>query len=224
MKKIILTSLIIFSPSIFAHDLPNIFEAGEPIVASEVNENFAELKNEIKNLKSQIDSFNDDNELRIVGATEPLIFGGLGYTKGQNACSDKFSGSQMCTREDLHSATGVANLTPNSPYIFRNAEAPICNYYSVRDNTAVEIMMSDGDGNLGGFLSTGFSINTFIQPYEEIFIPLKDWIENNLTPTESNLDESESTENKYIKNTSSPNYTSWSIKACNTDLPALCCK
>jgi len=223
MKKIILTTSLIFSTAIVAHDLPNIFEAGESIVASKVNENFTELKNEIKNLKSQIDSFNDDNELRIVGATEPLIFGGLGYTKGQNACSDKFSGSQMCTREDLHSATGVANLTPNSPYIFRNAEAPICNYYSTRDNTAVEIMMSDGDGNLGGFLTWGFSIhNDFFWGGE--YIPLKDWIENNLTLTESNLDESESTENKYIKNTSSPSYTGWNIKACNTDLPALCCK
>ena len=223
MKKIILTTSLIFSSAIVAHDLPNIFEAGEPIVASEVNENFAELNNEINNLKSQIDSFNDGNELRIVGATEPLIFGGLGYTKGQNACSDKFSGSQMCTREDLHSATDVANLTPNSPYIFRNAEAPICNYYTTRDSTAVEVMMSDGDGNLGGFLARGFTISKFIQPYEEIFIPLKDWIENNLTPTESNLDESESTENKYKKNILS-NYTSWTIKACNTDLPALCCK
>ena len=53
MKKIILTTSLIFSTAIVAHDLPNIFEAGEPIVASEVNENFTELKNEIKNLKSQ---------------------------------------------------------------------------------------------------------------------------------------------------------------------------
>ena len=52
MKKIILTTLIIFSSSIVAHDLPNTFEAGQPIVASEVNENFAELKSEIDNLTS----------------------------------------------------------------------------------------------------------------------------------------------------------------------------
>ena len=76
MKKIILTTSLIFSTAIAAHDLPNIFEAGESIVASKVNENFTELKNEIKNLKSQIDSFNDDNELRIVGELSHLYLGG----------------------------------------------------------------------------------------------------------------------------------------------------
>ena len=224
MRKIILTTLIICSQSIFAHDLPNTFEAGQPIVASEVNENFSDLNNEINNIKSQIDSFNDDNVLKVVGATEPKIFGGLGYTKGQNACSDKFSGSHMCTREDLHSATDVANLTPNSLYIFRNAEAPICNYYSTRDNTAVELMMSDGDGNLGGILGKTINIyNSHSQSHNERFIPLVDWIENNLTPTDSHLDETKSTENKYTKNNHS-DYTQWKIKICNTALPALCCK
>ena len=54
MKKIILTTFILFSSSNLAHDLPNTFEAGQPIVASEVNENFAELKSEITGIKNQL--------------------------------------------------------------------------------------------------------------------------------------------------------------------------
>ena len=222
MKKIITIISSIFCSLVMAHDLPNTFEAGEPIVASEVNENFAELKNEIDNLKTQIENLDKDKGLKVVGATDPLIFGELGYTRGQNACPNKYSGSQMCKKNDLWAATSVENLDSNQPYIFRQGDLPVCDTYSIRSNSQISIIMTDGSGNLGGIVSPNFGIDNNPSTGQAIYLPFLSWIESNLTLT-NNLDESVLTKDMYTTNIYS-NFINYKINACNTTLPALCCK
>ena len=75
------------SSTILAHDLPNTFEAGQPILASEVNENFAEIESEINNMKTQIASLQDfisNNGREFVGITDSKTNGDAGGLFGLN--------------------------------------------------------------------------------------------------------------------------------------------
>tara|TARA_A100001015_G_C14933048_1_gene689277 strand:+ start:40 stop:843 length:804 start_codon:yes stop_codon:yes gene_type:complete len=131
MQKTILTTLLIFSSSIAAHDLPNTFEAGQPIVASEVNENFAELKNEIESIKSQLNIMQSENNGRaFVGLTQQKTKGAANFSidNGQNwyrggramdkRCDIEFAGSKMCTYLELESS-GTDDLLSVKEYAWR---------------------------------------------------------------------------------------------------------
>ena len=108
MKNIVLTTLIIFSQSILAHDLPNTFEAGQPIVANEVNENFSEIESEINSMKAQIESlqsFISNNGREFVGITDSKTNGDAGGLFGLNQmCDVKFSGSTTCQSDEVSAA------------------------------------------------------------------------------------------------------------------------
>ena len=108
MKNKLIASLIILSPNIFAHDLPNTFEAGQPIVASEVNENFTELESEINTMKAQIESlqsFISNNGREFVGITDSKTNGDAGGLFGLNQmCDANFSGSTTCQSDEVSTA------------------------------------------------------------------------------------------------------------------------
>ena len=80
MNTTIPTALLVFSSAIVAHELPNTFEAGQPIVASEVNENFSELESEILSLKSQIETMSSNVLPQYVGNSSGLSKGGGWYS------------------------------------------------------------------------------------------------------------------------------------------------
>ena len=105
MKRKILTTSLFMSSTILAHDLPNTFEAGQPILASEVNENFAEIESEINNMKTQIASlqnFISNNGREFVGITDSKTNGDAGGLFGLNQmCDVKFSGSTTCQSDEL---------------------------------------------------------------------------------------------------------------------------
>ena len=109
MQKIILTTLWLLSPTIFAHDLPNTFETGQPIVANEVNENFSDLQNQINTLKAQLESQNSTETPReFIGLTTQKTNGDAGGRyKINKMCSDQYTGSSMCYDNE------VLNVNPD---------------------------------------------------------------------------------------------------------------
>lgn len=122
MKRIILTSLIIFSSSIVAHDLPNTFEAGQPIVASEVNENFAEIEAELNQIKSQLEALaseSTNDSPQFLGFTSPTILSELGLQAGREVCPTSFEGSNICKPSDFQ------NL---NDWSFNMAQAALLNF------------------------------------------------------------------------------------------------
>ena len=61
---------VLLSANVFADNIPNTFEAGEAIKASEMNENFVDLQNQIDVLKAQIEAGNESEGSRtFVGLT-----------------------------------------------------------------------------------------------------------------------------------------------------------
>ena len=137
MKKIILTTSLIFSSAIVAHDLPNTFEAGEPIVANEVNENFSEIETELNQIKSQLEAIaaasgpaNDSPQF--MGLTSPTILSELGLQAGREICPTSFEGSNICKPSDFYNLNDWSNFQYNSPLFLLNSESEVnpCSSFS----------------------------------------------------------------------------------------------
>ena len=232
MKKIILTTLIILSPSIFAHNLPNTFEAGQPIVASEVNENFAELKSEIDELKSQMETIttatNDKTE--IVGLSDPAIWGNIGLVEGRAMCPSKFPGSKICLLSEIYTSNAYPTLSTNYPFAIiandsYNIESSdiyfrrnICSNFkqnsSAGENGLIHINENGMiDSDYGRYWGNYFSIN--------IVNPVKEWMINNLTQANSWQEAIALADSYYFEPYSQGHYMYMS--ECNITVPAICC-
>ena len=114
MIKIILTISLIFSSAIVAHELPNTFEAGQPIVASEVNENFADLKSEITGIKNQLENKNTDALPQYVGNSSSVSSGGAGIRFLTGLCESTYSGSRICSTEEYIKTKNFPSEIQNS--------------------------------------------------------------------------------------------------------------
>ena len=97
IKLGLFVSSLLFSSLIFA-DIPNTFEAGSAIKASEMNENFVDLQNQIDVLKAQVEaSDNSDSKNEFVGFTLARTNGDAGGLYGLNKmCSDEYAGAKAC--------------------------------------------------------------------------------------------------------------------------------
>lgn len=97
-KFIVLVSVLFLSLTANADDVPNTFQAGEPIVASDVNENFTDLQNQVNTLKAQLDTQNSTETPReFVGITTSSTNGVAGGRFGINKmCEDEYAGSSIC--------------------------------------------------------------------------------------------------------------------------------
>ena len=113
MKKIILMTCISFCSSNLAHDLPNTFEAGQPIVASEVNENFSEIESEILSLKSQMETMSSNVLPQYVGNSSGLSKGGAGIRALSGLCESTYNNSRMCTTEEYIKTINFPSEIPN---------------------------------------------------------------------------------------------------------------
>jgi len=109
---------VLLSANVFAEDIPNTFVAGEAIKASEMNENFVDLQNQIDVLKAQVDAGNESEGSRtFVGLTSLQtdgdarfsLDGGGTFYRGIHAmnkrCDIDYSESVMCTWEELESSS-----------------------------------------------------------------------------------------------------------------------
>lgn len=96
---------VLLSANVFADNIPNTFEAGEAIKASEMNENFVDLQNQIDVLKAQVDSYSqseDEDVKAFVGLTLAVTSGSAGSLYGINQmCSIEYPESSMCNSDDL---------------------------------------------------------------------------------------------------------------------------
>ena len=124
MIKLILTATILLISGIAFADVPNTFEAGSAIKASEMNENFtsidnevsavaedttghatsiSDLESEVAMLKGQLESLQSSSGSPVVfqGFSVGLVDGSEGYIALQNVCSLTFPDSKVCTTSEF---------------------------------------------------------------------------------------------------------------------------
>ncbi|MDB4431071.1 hypothetical protein N9137_01625 [Pseudomonadales bacterium] len=127
MNKIIITLSALFSITAVAQDVPNTFQPGSPIVASEVNENFQSVKSRIDVLEAQLQTIIDvvgsanSDAPQIVGFTERAVFGGLGLSAGKSMCQSVDVDSHVCSLEELTQASSYSALSNADAMVLYNA-------------------------------------------------------------------------------------------------------
>ena len=220
MKKIILTTSLIFSTAIVAHDLPNIFEAGEPIVASEVNENFAEIETELNQIKTQLEAIiavseSANNSPKFMGFTSPAMLSELGLQAGREICPSSFEGSNICKPSDFQNLNDWSNFQYSSPLFLLNSDSEV--------NPCSTFSSSGGKASIGAVSYNKLKINTSSTP-SRIFIggeDVGDWLANNKT-AHNRSDTLHYTEgrDKYFPQDSINSV----LAACHISLPIACCK
>ena len=102
-KLISILSALAFSNMALGQQVPNTFQPGNPIVASEVNANFDALEAEIAVLKAQVETLQSTsgNALRqYVGVSSGTIDGGQGIRAMTELCHADYPGSRMCMTEE----------------------------------------------------------------------------------------------------------------------------
>jgi hypothetical protein len=137
-KYIILASILTFSVTVKADDVLNTFEAGEPIVASDVNENFVDLQNQINTLKTQLESQNTSETPReFVGITSATTNGDAGSRFGiDKICSNEYPGTSIChdhevLKVDPELITADSWVEPSSYDLINNGGANTTNFYKI---------------------------------------------------------------------------------------------
>jgi len=136
-KYIILASILAFSVTVKADDVLNTFEAGEPIVASDVNENFVDLQNQINTLKTQLESQNSsDTRREFVGLTDIKTQGDAGGLFILNQmCASEYTGAKACKSDEVNGVdtsllTGPSWIIPKIRLIIAQNQAF---YYGIED-------------------------------------------------------------------------------------------
>ncbi|MDB4363227.1 hypothetical protein N9Z31_03605 [Pseudomonadales bacterium] len=102
-KLISILSALAFSNMAWGQQVPNTFQPGNPIVASEVNANFDALEAEIAVLKAQVETLQSTsgNALpQYVGVSSGTIDGGQGIRAMTELCHADYPGSRMCMTEE----------------------------------------------------------------------------------------------------------------------------
>lgn len=160
-KLIVLVSVLFLSLTTNADDVPNTFQAGDSIVASDVNENFTDLQNQINTLKAQLEAQTSTETPREwVGVTSTTKNGNAGglFAMHELCAAEVQEGSRMCTTKEVVNSdsqiifNGQAWMHSND-YIWAD------NYTTVIDNASGAAAMGpSGIGtNCGGWSSS--SIN-----------------------------------------------------------------
>ena len=148
-KLISILSALAFSNMALGQQVPNTFQPGNPIVASEVNANFDALEAEIAVLKAQVETLQSSsgNALpQYVGVSSGTIDGGQGIRAMTELCHADYPGSRMCMTEEYVK-------TSNFPTAEAGASAWI--------NPSQLVADSDGwtDNYTGIFLNTPYKLN-----------------------------------------------------------------
>ena len=151
MNKIIITLSALFSITAVAHDLPNTFQAGQPILASEVNDNFEEVDSRIDVIEAQLQTIIDvvgsanSDAPQIVGFTERAVFGGLGLSAGKSMCQSVDVNSHVCSLEELTQASSYSALSNADAMVLYNASVDknLCSNFSALTTSAVGVFIQE---------------------------------------------------------------------------------
>ena len=220
MIKIIFITTILFINGIAKADVPNTFEAGEAIKASEMNENFIALDSKVEGIQSAFDIISNSvsTNAEFVGFTNPAIFGSLGVKLGRSMCPNLYPGSHICTISELENTNDWTGFDIASPFVLSigdsNNPNP-CNNFSNRDSEA-------GYGYANGDYVAIFDGSRTQDNYRRIsidsFTTSGGWLINNTTPS-TNFVNTQSTENSSVQAG-----TRVYFSVCNISIPAVCCK
>ena len=101
-----------------AASVPHTFVAGEPINATEMNNNFSDLKQQIINLETKVDAIpapisgggSGSNIVVFEGFSSASVLPNIGYLGMNNACKATYTGSRMCTSEEVIGDSNVTSL------------------------------------------------------------------------------------------------------------------
>ena len=140
MLKITIFSITFLLSTLVLAGVPNNFEAGQPIVASDVNENFTSIDNRIENLESNLKSSID-----FLGFSSSTIDASSGYFGLQAACRGTYIGSKVCTSSELINATynpGANNMSDTAWII------PSISAAANSGTSATSYIMVDGLGRV----------------------------------------------------------------------------
>lgn len=118
-KKIILSSVIAVGLLYAADPVPFIFSTGDVIKASEMNSNFQKLVDyistlelKVSTLEAQVSNLQSSTTMttrKFVGMSDTDIAGNSGIMTLNNECNVKYSGSTMCTTEEIFYSPQIAN-------------------------------------------------------------------------------------------------------------------
>ena len=202
--------------------MPNTFEAGEAIKASEMNENFIALDSKVEGIQSALDIISNaiSTNAEFVGFTNPAIFGSLGVKLGRSMCPNLYPGSHICTISELENTNDWTGFDIASPFVLTigDSDSPNpCNNFSSRDSDA-------GYGFTNGdyvVIKNGeYERDSY---YQSISIgsgtTSGGWLINNTTPSTNRLMNTQSTENSSYQWGASV-----AFYVCNISIPAVCCK
>ena len=220
MIKIIFITTTLLINGIANADVPNTFEAGEAIKASEMNENFIALDSKVEGIQSAFDIISNSvsTNAEFVGFTNPAIFGSLGVKLGRSMCPNLYPGSHICTISELENTNDWTGFDIASPFVLTigdsNHPNP-CNNFSNRNSDAGYgytngdyVAISDGSRERDSYQR--ISIDSFTTS--------GGWLINNTTPSTGFVN-TQSTENSSVQAG-----TRVYFSVCNISIPAVCCK
>ena len=226
----IIKLIMIFALSleVNAEDL-NTFQTGQTISANDINDNFNMLETRIDNLTDQVDeAFLDDGIYTptVMGLSDPKIFGQVSFNEGISACSVKYENSYICSFTDLNRAKSIPNLDNSIPVFIinrsngGNSDAldiginyQICEDFSATDESNVVLYI----GQQGEIIMN--NDGTYLYEYSRPDFILE-WVESKNLISDGGIAERYENADSYWQSSGSI----LRYYACNTTLPALCCK
>ena len=150
MKKNILIGLLLCTNiTIFADTIPNSFSSGEVISATKMNENFNYLLSKLESTNSSITQVKN-----FVGVSTSTVDGSVGYFGMNNACEATFTGSRMCSSDDIVNSTNTTNVGSGKAWI-----NPIAIGVGSSSTNTVYSKQGDYISNCANWTSTGGGIS-----------------------------------------------------------------
>lgn len=245
MKSIFIATFFLISGIAFA-DVPNTFEAGSAIKASEMNENFtsidskvdaldsrtqnvSELETKVANLEGQVETLQSlvnsvaetaSTDVEFMGYTAPMIFGAVGLQEGRSACPNLYPDSKVCSVENVRNFNDWSSFTLDNPLFLVLTE----------DGQGSDSnLCNDYSGRSGGASMAIIEEGKLFLKREQSYgytsftegnISAWSWVASNLTLDNSGNNYEPELENTYY------DYYSGTRRfySCNVSMPAACCK
>jgi len=156
-KLISILSALAFSNMALGQQVPNTFLPGNPIVASEVNDNFDALEAEIAVLKAQVETLQSTsgNALpQYVGVSSGTIDGEQGIRAMTEVCHAYYLGSRICmTEEYVKTSNFPTAVAGGNAWISPSQLAGVGDVGTYNDFPVVEVFSGKQSVNGGRALS-----------------------------------------------------------------------
>ena len=251
MIKPILTATSLLISGIAFADVPNTFEAGSVIKASEMNENFTSIDSKVEALDSRTENVSDlevkvanlegqvetlqslvnsvaetaSTDVEFVGYTAAEVFGSIGLQAGRTSCSNIYPGSQICSEDNIRNLNNWSSFTSGYPlFLMLLGEGEGSDANLCYDYSSRSGSVSFGyieEGKLF-FGSPSYRTQNSIRPDTQSNV--YNWIISYLPETldGGNMSKPENENSYYLFTNYEPDVARFNN--CNTSLPAACCK